>query len=367
VTSPAFDPLARSARRFVVLATALVLVAAATSASVRLLPWVLDPRIRKETLAPFVRSLLVIGSEVALLTGWPVGWALAAQRLVDRGEARVLATLGESPVRTAWRLAPQGLAFAGMLALASFALGRTSAAPGQVVDALLRDGRAACAAAASPQSSSIPFVSATWLCGADRAPRLVGRSPIGGVVFTAAGARVSDDLRRIDLEDARVALGGAAGAGEGLTAVHVHVKTLTLRGLAPFTTASPLAPWARALLLVLAGAGSGTAAVLAVLRPRRGGRRKRSSLASPEGGHARVEGDEARGVGFVVAAALGAVGPTTALAALRAVELRLPDRADRAELGPWWTLALLAVPVVAVAAVQAVAALASAIGARLGR
>ena len=88
-------------------------------------------------------------------------------------------------------------------------LGRDAAAPGRIVDALLAEGRAACAATdrEGRRRTRVPFVSATWLCAPERgAPRLVGRAPIGGVVFTASDARVSDDLRRIDLDDARLAL-----------------------------------------------------------------------------------------------------------------------------------------------------------------
>lgn len=328
----ATDPLASSALRFSVMATALLLVAAAVGASVRLLPWVLDPRIGKETLAPFAKSLAVIAIEVALLTGWPMGWALAAYRLVDRGEARVLASLGESPLRSAERLVPQGVAFAVILALTSFSLGRMSASPGQIVDGLLQEGHRVCAAASSPTSNAVPFVSATWLCGTgtNATPRLVGRSPLGGIVFTASAARVSDDLRRIELDDARLRLEGPAGVG-----VHVRVGSLTLRGLAPFTAASPLAPAGRALVVVLAGAGAALAAVVALLRAR-------------------------HRTGYVVAAALGALGPTTSLGALRALELRMPEHGA---LGPGWLALLAAVPLLAIAVVLGAAALASAISA----
>lgn len=334
----AADPLGGAALRFAVLATVLVLVAAAVGASVRLLPWVLDPRIGKETLTPFAESLAVIAIEVAVFTGWPVGWALAAQGLVDRGEARVLASLGESPARTAMRLLPQGAVFAVVLALTSFSLGRMSAAPGRVVDALLQEGHAACARASTPTTSAVPFVGSTWLCGGGSGPRLVGRSPVGGIVYTAGAARVSDDLRRVDLEDARIAL-----ATSGTAAVHVHVGTLTLRGLAPFAAASPLAPWQRALVVVLSGAASAIAAVVLLLEMRRG----------PE-----------RGAGFVVAAALGAIGPTSALGALRALELRMPEQG---QLGAGWIFMLGAVPIVAVGMVVLGARLASALGVVLER
>ena len=82
------DPLAPSALRGATVAIGLVLVAALVGAAVRLLPWMLDPTIPGALLAPFARSLAAVAVEAAILTGWPVGWAVAAQRLVERGEAR---------------------------------------------------------------------------------------------------------------------------------------------------------------------------------------------------------------------------------------------------------------------------------------
>src|SRR5207244_11584279 len=129
------------------------------------------------------------GVEAAILTGWPVGWSLASQRLVERGEARVLASLGETPAQTVLRLAPQAAVFVALLAATSASLGRDAAAPGRVVGDLLARGHDACARAPSPTTHGVPFVSATWLCATNAEPRLVGRAPIGGVVFTAKGPR----------------------------------------------------------------------------------------------------------------------------------------------------------------------------------
>src|SRR5438309_1648740 len=82
------------------------------------------------------------------------------------------------------------------------------------------------------------LVAATWLCASNHEPRLVGRAPIGGLLFTASGARVSDDLRRIDLDDARLVLGGR----DGSQAVKVHASAMSIRGLAPWARASAIAP-----------------------------------------------------------------------------------------------------------------------------
>lgn len=291
------DPLAPPAASAAILATSLILLAATIGATIRLLPWVLDPSISWSTLAPFAKSLLAVAFEAALMTGWPVGWALATQRLVERGEARVLASLGESETRTIARLLPQAAAFGVVLVLSSVVLGREAVAPGRVVNALLAEGRASCVPNAT---HGIPFVSATWLCPRDKTaspPRLIGRAPIGNVVFTASDAHVSDDLRRIDLKDARLALPGP----DASTKVRVHVDELDLRGLAPWARASSLPPILRATVVVASSLFAGCAAGAMILRARR------------------------RRVSGVAAAAIGAAGPLAALATLRSLELRVPE------------------------------------------
>jgi len=44
--------------------------------------------IDEQQYSQIARSLVAVAVEAALLTGWPVGWALATARLVERGEAR---------------------------------------------------------------------------------------------------------------------------------------------------------------------------------------------------------------------------------------------------------------------------------------
>jgi len=331
------DPLAPSAFRGAALATLVVLLAAVVGAAVRILPWVLDPSIPWATLSPFAKSLLAVACEAALLTGWPVGWALATARLVERGEARALASLGESPARTVGRLGPQAALFVLILGVTSLLLGREAAAPGRVVQALLAEGRAACASAAGSHAThAVPFVAATWLC-ADDQPRIVGRAPFGGVVFTATDAHVSDDLRRIDLDDARLALvgSGAKAAGAAGIDVRVHVGALTLRGLAPWAQASAIAPALRALVVTASGVAGAVTAVFALLRLRR------------------------QRIGAVVAVAIGAAGPLAALASLRAVEVRVPEVSPGAH-PPWgWIFALALVPIAAIAAGSLTAVLAA--------
>lgn len=325
------DPIAPVALRGALAASLLVLTAALVGAAVRLLPWVLDPSISWTTLAPFARSLLAVAVEAAVLVGWPVGWAVAAARLVERGEAGVLASVGERPAQTLLRLAPQAAVFAAVLGVTSLVLGRDAAAPGRIVGALLAEGRAACSKPSDddrPATHAVPFVNATWLC-APTGARLVGRAPIGGVVFTATSAHVSDDLRRIDLEDARLAL-PPSGKGEGALTFRVHVGSLSLRGLAPWAQASSIPPVLRAIIVTFSGVVAASAAVLVLLELRR------------------------RRIGSVAAVAIGAAGPLAALGALRGLELRVPEVAPGA-----WLVAFVLVPLAAIAAVAAAAAVAA--------
>jgi len=320
------DPIARPAANAAIVATMLILGAAVVGATIRLLPWVLDPAIAWGTLAPFAKSLLAVAFEAALLIGWPVGWALATQRLVERGEARVLASLGEPPTRTVVRLLPQGVVLGALLVLSSVVLGREAVAPGRVVNALLAEGRASCKPG---DTHGIPFVSATWLCtadGRDEPPRLVGRAPIGGVIFTAEDARVSDDLRRIELSGAKIGVPIASGN------VRVRVDHLVLRGLAPWARASSLPPILRACVVTASAFAGGAVAALAILRARR------------------------RRIGGVAAAAIGAAGPLAALATLRALELRVPESTPGA-----WLLLFFLVPLAALAGSVALGAIVTAL------
>ena len=329
------DPLSTPAAISALVATGIILAAAGIAALIRLLPWMLDPSIAWSTLAPFAKSLLSVGFEAALLTGWPVGWALATQRLVERGEARVLASLGERPFRTVGRLVPQASGFAAILVASSLVLARDARAPGRVVNALLEEGRAACALAeartARPSTKGVPFVSATWVC-AGGTPRLVGRAPVSAAVFTAEDASVSDDLRRIELTRARLGFPLAAGEGASASRVHLRVGELVLRGLAPWARASSLPPVLRAAVVGISALVAAWSAAMAIL----GARRRR--------------------IGGVAAAAIGASGPLTALAALRALELRVPEVAP----GGWLVLVAL-VPAVTVAAVLGAAVIVTAL------
>jgi hypothetical protein len=291
--------LNRAARTSALVASGGIALVGVVAGAVRLMPWLLDPAVPWRVAAPFARGLAAVAFEAALLVGWPVGWALAACRFVERGEARVMLTLGERPARTAWRLAPQGLALALALAGVALVYGNDATAPGRVATELVAHARASCVGAATPTTYAIPFTELTWLCAPDRPPRLVGRAAAGGgamrgAVLTASDARIAGDFRGLELDDARLLLAGT-------TPVAVHVATLSLRGMSPWAQASTLPPAGRALLLATT---AWSAALLAACLVLRGAVRSR-----------------------VAAILLGAAGPVAALGLLRLLE--------RADARPW--------------------------------
>jgi hypothetical protein len=245
---------------------------ALAGAQVRVLPWLLDPRVPWRVAMPFSRAVASVAIEAAVLVGWPIGWALAAFVLAERGEARVLATLGERPARTTMRLLPMALVFGAVLAGASLAGGRDASEPGRVIADLLRAGRTSCAKGGKPSAIEVPLVGAVWLCDGSNDPHLVGRPPLshasrgGSSLYSARTIDVSSDARRIDLDDAFISVAGAERdppAGVAPIA-SLHVKHALFR-LPPFVRASSLpAPW-RAAFLASAGAVSALLAVWLLL------------------------------------------------------------------------------------------------------
>jgi hypothetical protein len=251
--------LPRPALRGALTATALTLAVALSAAMVRLLPWLLDPSVSLEVTAPFARSLAILALEASLAVGWPLGWALTTRGFIERGEARVLLLLGERPLSTVARLAPQALALGAALAFASFSSARQSTEPGRVVSELIAEGESGCEGAREPRTFTVPFLGATWLCAPDVAPRLAGRGagPLGSLVFSARSATTSGDLGELDLRDVHLALARPN--------VRLHVDRFHVRGTASWGHASTLAPTPRALALTLAVTLSALAAVLLML------------------------------------------------------------------------------------------------------
>jgi hypothetical protein len=283
------SPLSTPAWQAALLASLVLAIAALGAGTVRLLPWLFDPAVPWRVAAPFARGLASVAIESALLVGWPVGWALASARLAESGEARVLQALGERPMKTVSRLLPQALLFAGAIGSMSLVWGRDANEPGRVATELIAQARASCAAVRAPKTYAVPFTDLTWLCAPATPPRLVGSAPgaLVGTTFTATGASIAADFRAIALTEARLVLPTNPAA-------RVHVGSLTLRGLAPWTHASTLSPMVRAILFALSGASIAWLAALAALR---------GAVQSRVG-----------------AIAVGAAGPLAALGLLRILE-----------------------------------------------
>ena len=260
----------------------------------RVLPWLLDPLVPWRVAVPFGRAVASVAVEAAVLVGWPVGWALATFALCERGEARVLATLGERPLRTTSRLFPMALLFGAIVGAASLAGGRDASEPGPGLYDLRRPGPASCAGARAPRAFDGPYVGAAWLCGAAPGgqPLLAGRPPFASagersLLYTARSIDVTPDARRIELD-------GASLATRASTLRAAHAVFL----LPTFVRASSLPAEWRAVFLAAAGVTSGLIAVWILL------------LMEERGlGHWRLH-----------AIALGAAGPVACLALLHALE-----------------------------------------------
>jgi hypothetical protein len=300
-------------------------MAALAGGGVRILPWLLDPQVTWRVAAPFARSVFVLAGEVALALGWPIGWALAAQLLVERGEAGVLRLLGERPARTGYRLVRHGAVLAAVLAAMSLASARESTEPGRIVSELIRDGQVACRSVDAPRTYVVPFFGAAWLCAPGTTPRLAGQGPgpLASLVFTATDARASGDLAYLELDDVNVAL----------PRIVLHVGNLSLRG-APWGHGQGVAPFPRAASLTVAVGLSAWAAVVLILRGVVSGR--------------------------IAALVVGSSGPLAALAALRGLE-RLAGSGD-AHPSRWLTTL---VPFIALAVLVAVTAGIAAVVSRL--
>lgn len=274
------------------LASGVLLGVALLAAAVRVLPWVLDPRVPLRAVLPFARSLLGVATEAALLVGWPVGWGLALARRVDSGETRVFALLGEAPWRTVLRVAPEAAVLAALLFMVSVSGGRDAGAPGHVVDALLDEGRTSCVHARTPSTFAVPLAEATWLCDPPEPPRLVAFAPgsLGGLPFTALSAHLSGDLRALDLDEVHVGLGDPTKTRFAVHARHVH-----LGGIPSWARASSLPALLRGLLVAGAALAAAFVSAERLLRAR----------VLP---------------GLPMVLALGASGPLAALAMMRALE-----------------------------------------------
>jgi hypothetical protein len=302
-TSSAVRQLASRARNAALVASAILALAGLLAGAVRVLPWLLDPAVPWRVARPFARGLAAVSIEAALLVGWPVGWALACFRFVERGEARVLQTLGQPPIETVARLLPRGAPLAAALGAVALVYGSDASAPGRVVSDLVAQGRVSCEAANAPATYAIPFTDLTWLCAPGWEPRVVGSGPgqMSSVTLSARGAAIAGDFRALELQDAQVLLPTS-------TPVLVHVGRMEMHGMAPFARAATLSAIARALVLGLTAWLTASVASFLILRRVSGGTRREAGTRA-------------------WAIFLGAAGPIAALGLMRLL--------DTSDAPPW--------------------------------
>ena len=295
-------------------ALAVLLLLAGLAGAVRVVPWLLDPALPLAVVRVFAESVASYLGEIALWVALPAGLGLALASRSERGELRVFALLGERPLRTALRLAPLCLVWSAALASLSFAAGATARAPGRVLGELLASGRSECATAAEPSSQAVPFLGAAWICEPGVAPRLVGRSPVGGLGYVARDAEINGDLTRISLQDAHF-------LREGLD---LRAGVVQVRGLRPFVTPAALLPSWRAFTVTSCALGS--CLTLALLLIRRGAPPAvglGAGLVGPIGGLLALSAAAQRpGVGVALALVSAAVGPALVLLSRRGLDLR---------------------------------------------
>jgi hypothetical protein len=288
---------AGSAARYAALAGAFVLGVALVAGGVRLLPLFFAARVPMRLLPVLARAVLGVAFETALFVAPPIGWALAASRLVERGEARALFAIGVRPAGIVVEAWPAAAGLAGAAALAAALWGTEASAPGRAVRELIAEARTACTSSVPPAVVDVPVLAASWVCLAGEPPRLVGAAPAGRAgAFTATSLGVTDDLRAFEATDFDLLV----PASDALPEVRVHARDASLRGLAPIGRASNLRPWLRAILLAASAA----------------------MLAAVAGGIALALAVRSR----AIALALGAVGPLASLLVFSALE-RAPSPA----------------------------------------
>jgi hypothetical protein len=246
----------RIATRATLAAVGIVFVVAAGAGVVRLLPWLSSPDVPLRVAVPFARALTAVAAETAVLVGVPVGFAMAAAILVDRGELRALCALGARPSRIALGALPTLLACTLCCAAASALIDPGVGVPGRLARDLVEQGRQSCAGVTRPRAALVPMTAFTWLCQPGQAPVLVGPVPKsrGRAWLSAHNAVPSDDLRRMDLERLELFV---LGNGDR-PPLRARASSARFEGLSPWGRPAGISSVSRALVVAL------TALILAV-------------------------------------------------------------------------------------------------------
>jgi hypothetical protein len=243
-----------------------IFAVAALAGAVRVLPILLAPGVPSRVALPLARGALGVALETSLFVAPPLAWAVAAARLVDRGEARALHALGVRPLRIVASGWPAALVVAVAAALASASWGREAAAPGRLARQLVADARLACIGdtIGGPAAVDVPLVGLSWACFPGQPPRALGRPPFGGgrAAFAAREIELADDLRAIHFEELTVV---APVGARGIEHARMRAGRAHVHGMAPLGRASNLGVLARTVLLAASAVALAVAAAMAVL------------------------------------------------------------------------------------------------------
>jgi hypothetical protein len=279
--------LALPAARLTAVIAGGVLAVALLAGGVRVLPLLLAPGVPLRLAPVLARGVLGVSLETALFVAPPIAWALAASRLVERGEARALFAVGVRPLGLLASTFPAALVVGLATGLAAASWGREAAAPGRLVRDLLAEAHDACRGAIAPSAIDVPLVDVSWVCLPGEPPRAAFAAPFGGsaaggrpaapapAAFAARSIDVSDDLRSIDALDLTLILplpeptppGSSPALPEHATAgvVQLRAAKATIHGVSSMGRASNLSAASRALLLGASSLGLAAAASARVL------------------------------------------------------------------------------------------------------
>jgi hypothetical protein len=182
-----------------------------------------------------------------LWVGAPIGAALGAAELVQRGEARALFALGASPAQLTRGLALPLACAAALSAGVTLAWQPSTDRPGKFAQTLIQQGSNGCDTE-RVSSVGVPFVGVTWLCfGGGGAQRLAGPVPrtSGRAWYTARNLHVSDDLGVFRARDVRLGTRPQPNRPH----LRVSVARAEIRGMLGWGRGAPLDVPHRALLV----------------------------------------------------------------------------------------------------------------------
>jgi hypothetical protein len=228
-----------------------VLVFALAAGLVRLLPWLMSEEVPVRVAGPFAAALTAAAAETACLVGIPLGFALGAAIFVERGEARALLSLGQSPLAISLRAWPMLAAFTFATITTSLAFGPEANRPGDFARRLIDGGKKSCAEVQTARSVLVPMVGVTWLCFPNRPPRVTGTVPSRTLKasFTASEIIPNADLRRLNVSDLRV-----VARAPSWPELRLRVRSATVSGMRPWGRSTSLSPLARAALMAASAA-----------------------------------------------------------------------------------------------------------------